>query len=483
MKARVKKKLNIPFVELKQKSEWIEEKTFSIPIEMIKFLCLSFISCVFLLLQYQSTNNGNNYFFLRKIYLYSFGLMLGDITPVIIFGIYISLIIWWLTASLKKYYFRWFKKYIMVDYWILRKKILKFIWIHLLIFVIAYYLFLVQARHQNFFLLKLNETKDIYKYGWYYSFVSLIEKSKLPNATLNIGFFADSVLNAIYIVSFGPWLLIVIIVALMASSWFELLTLKPKHYLKNMNTNKKSLPMIEKYLKRKTSIFYYTNSVATYLQFCKDAANVLKIHFLNCSFNFLIKQINKNMKLLSNHSSTMKYFIEKDKKVKLDNFQKEEIAQTKELSIARDEDIFFDSINSKSLEKNKFSANPMTYSISSFNTKTITIENEFPTSDYPFPISHIETQEYKLSSATTQQLKVVNRNVTNALNKIIDEEDDRKTKEIYNIDFNQLQENNIEDNVDVNNFDIKEDEQIQNNEKANTEKIEEKEDEWISPII
>lgn len=440
-----RKHLSIPFWEMKNKNEWIEEISFNIPIEILKFLCLSILSIAFIMLQYQFGKN-TNYLSLRKLYLFSFGLAFGDLNILIILGAFASLIIWWLTPTFRKYYFRWFKKYIMVDYWILRKKIIKFIWLNLLSISIIYYLFIANSRHSHWYFLNFNEMIDIYKYGWFYSFTNF--KNNLPQAFLNIGIFFDSIYNLIYIISFGPWLLSLISILIIVFSWYELITLNPKIYWKNMNASKKSLPMIEKYLKRKNSIFYYTQTVSKYFQFCKDSANVLKIHFINCSFKDLIKQINRNLSLLSEHSATSKYFYKIAKKIKNDYFNKDLLID--ENNVIRDEDIIFDTISSYSLEKNSFERNkPITYSIASLPTRITTMENEF--SNLEYPINHIVTNEYDLSNNEIQFVNI-NRTIKNALNEIVDEEDNKKTKEIYNIDIEKLEKENEINNKEATNL-------------------------------
>lgn len=489
------KKFSIPRIELKDKSEWVEEIKFNIPVEILKFLLLSILLVAFVLLQYQNKINlDEQYQFFRQIYVYSFGLAFGDLSILIIIGCFASLVIWWITPVMKKYYFSWFQKHTRVDYWLIRKNLIIFIWLNIIVISVIYYLMLAQKRHSNWYLLNTNEFSNIFRFGWYYSFTN-VPDSHLPNSFLSVGIFLDSILNVFYILSFGPWFIIILLLALNIYIWVRFITLKPRLYFKFMNSKKRTIQTIEKYLKRKDSIFYYTQAVIDYFQFCKECANVLKIYYANCSFNFLLSQIKKNIKLLSEHSITSKYFVYVPKKKRYEYFADElDILRTSELNIEKDEDVIFDGVSSTSLIEYHHSTlgKPLTYTISTITTNSYLVEKEFPTQLYP--VDHIFTDEFSPQQPRMIEIKNINRINKNALNAIVDNNDDVKTKEIYNIDLlvlEQKQEELFNTNEVINNNVPKDniDEQNNNDNFRNHNVLEDHnqeintEEEWISPIL
>ncbi|MGV2393463.1 UNVERIFIED_CONTAM: hypothetical protein O8I53_11210 [Campylobacter lari] len=87
-----KKKLNIKNIEKKDQKDIVSDVTISFPIEILKFLILGFISAFFVMLQYADLIKTNNDI-LRQIYLYTFGLALGDLMILILIGSYLTLFI------------------------------------------------------------------------------------------------------------------------------------------------------------------------------------------------------------------------------------------------------------------------------------------------------------------------------------------------------------------------------------------------------
>ncbi|UUD35548.1 hypothetical protein NPA07_01595 [Mycoplasmopsis caviae] len=312
----VKKKLKFLTREKKNDSDVVGDVSYSMPSEIFKFLILLFVATCFVMFQYQDLffNNDNKIInIIRKIYLYSFGLAFGDVMNLIILGSFLTLCVRWCGSIFKNYYFSWFKPYIKVDYWILRKKIITFVWLTLLFIALIYHCVLVSFRVQNIWYYSIDDVKNIYIKGWYYSFTNQIELAAnksvdYPVAYLNIGFILDSLFNLLYVISFSPYLAIVSALLIWTLAWVFLVTLNPFKYFKNINERKKTIVMIEQYLQKVNSLFYYTPEVKKLFKFYKDVANVLKIDYLKFNFNYLKKMAKKNMNLLSTHTLTAKYF-------------------------------------------------------------------------------------------------------------------------------------------------------------------------------
>ncbi|WP_027120810.1 6TM ABC transporter family protein [Mycoplasmopsis lipofaciens] len=317
-KTKIRKKINIDSRELKNKSDVVGDVNFNIAIEILKFIILLFISASFILLQYRTTFNSSSFAtkLLRKIYLYTFGLAFGDLMILLLIGLYITFFLRWFGLIYKNYYFKWFKKYIWVDYWILRKYVTIFIWLLLLAFAILYHLVLLSHRVSNFFFYKVSDIKNIYTKGWFYVFTNQgisnlnIDKN-IPQAFLNVGIFFDSLFNLVYVLTFSPYVSILLFIVIFIYSWLILITLSPKKYFRNLNSKTLTLIQIEKYLQQTSSMFYYTNNCKKCFDFYKSSAEVLKIDYFKVKFVYLLKQIDKNMQMLSSYMTTKNYFVDK----------------------------------------------------------------------------------------------------------------------------------------------------------------------------
>ncbi|QSB07734.1 hypothetical protein JS510_01265 [Mycoplasma tauri] len=314
---QLNKKLNISNIEVKRSNDIVSDVKLYFPIEILKFLVLSFITVFFILLQYNNpiSKNIGSIDVLRIVYLYSFGLAFGDLMILILIGCYLTLSIKWASPWFKKHYFKWFKPYQKVDYWTVRRSIIIFIWLNLLSIAIIYHSILVFIRlDMSRTFISVNQIGDIYTKGWFYSFTNhgSITKNnfsnELPSAQLNVGIYADSLFNLPYLLTFSPYLSWVIALSIMAFAWAKLIMINIKNYIKNMIPWKVTLPIIEKNVYKTSTPFYFTEQVAVLFDFYRKSANVLQIDIYKVKFSYLLKQINNNLTMLSSHNVLTKFF-------------------------------------------------------------------------------------------------------------------------------------------------------------------------------
>ncbi|QSF13967.1 hypothetical protein [Mycoplasma sp. Mirounga ES2805-ORL] len=317
--------------ELKKPSDVVGDVSFNYSIEFLKFIIILLLSAAVMTIHYQHSQEKSSsvfFNFLRKIYIYSFGQVFGDLVIFILVGSYFTFATRWLSVVFKKYYFRWFKNYTRVDYWILKKRIITFIWLNLLAFAIIYHAVLVSLRVNNAFYYKPNELKLIFTKGWVYSFSgSGKDVINFPICYGNVGIVFDTIFNILHCAVLSPFLSIFIIILIILLSWFWLVTLNPIKYFRELNTKKKNLIMIENYLKKPNSIFYYTDESKKIFDFYKKASSILKLDHYKFSFDYIIKQVNKNIDLFANHNLTKDFFIKKNIKISKDERDEQEFTK------------------------------------------------------------------------------------------------------------------------------------------------------------
>lgn len=322
---QINKKLNITNVEVKKENDIVADVKLSFPLELLKFLILGLVSTFFIMLQYQNLMPGNAGI-LRKIYLYTFGLAFGDLMILILIGSYLTLIIRWLSPWFRKHYVKWFYNYTRVDYWTFRKSVILFVWLNLIAIALIYHSVLIfnRVKLTNTVIPK-DELKNIFLNGWYKSFtrdgLTIKNKNELPNASFNVGVYADTIFNILYVCTLTPYLAWFIALLIFALSWCNLIMIDIKGYIKYLSPRKNTLPMMEKYIKRSASPFYYTEQVSNVFSFYRRAANILRIDIYKVKFIFLKKQIAKNMDTLSKNPTLAEYFIT----LKRTNFEEKEL--------------------------------------------------------------------------------------------------------------------------------------------------------------
>ncbi|EGV00292.1 hypothetical protein [Mycoplasmopsis columbina] len=449
-------KLNLKKVEKKAPNDIVGDVSFNIPFEILKFISFLIISVAFILLQYQNLIDQNNSItnVLRKIYLYSFGLAFGDLMILIIFGVLFTFIVRWLGFALKKYYFQWFKQYIRVDYFLLKKHILIFVWSMLLIAALIYHAILVSQRMENKWFYNAKEVSSLFTKGWIYSFSNQNNYSIVfPNASYNTGVFFDTIANLLYALAFSPYLMYLLIFFLFAFSIIKLITIKPLSFFKFLNEKRKNLVEIEQYLKKHNSIFYYSSAVKEYFAIIKRMAQKTNWDFINNSFYVTKKELAQYSEKTSD--------IEK-----LENKNKETISEAK-ISENRlnqneqtNENLNIEIINQKSKGqveiKNKISNNvKISHLDEKVNTKEeiVKIEPE-DNNNVNWSIKElIETNEIKIKNNDTSRIESI-----------------KTLLETQEIEVNQEKDKNDEI-------------EILNNEEKITEQIKEIDENWISPII
>ncbi|MCE6061755.1 hypothetical protein J8A71_02485 [Mycoplasmopsis agalactiae] len=273
-------------------------------IELLKLIIFLFITAFFILLQYNNNfiAKSNKIDILRLVYLYTFGLAFGDLMILFLIGFYLTLILNWLSPFLKNKYFRWFFSHQKVNYLTLKKQTIIFIWLNLLVITIIYHSVLLFFRvdlHTT--IISKNEIIDVFKKGWIYSFTNenSILKTKfsneLPNASFNIGVYADTLLNLPVLLTFSPYLSWLIALFIFGFSWLKLITIKPREYLKNLNINKVTLPDIRKYIYKNKLGFYLTNQTKNLFNLLALMASILKIEIYKTKYSVLLDKIKNNL--------------------------------------------------------------------------------------------------------------------------------------------------------------------------------------------
>ncbi|WP_051677973.1 hypothetical protein [Mycoplasmopsis opalescens] len=319
-----KYKLNIKNIEVKKENDLIPHMNMNIGLEILKTLALIIATAIFVIFHFVKNQEGKSSEIIRKIYYYSIGLSFGDTIIFIIIGSYISLFISWILYSYRKYFFRWFYRFAKVDFWLVRKRILTTLWFILLWAALVYHHILLSARVNNYWYYTQEDVKNIFVKGWYASFTKNYEvndpKNWYPNTTNNIGVFFDTLFNLPYAITFSPYvsLIFVLISFLIISIYF--FTINPFAFFKNLKLRKMNILQVEHYLKKTSSIFYYTEESKRLFEFYKLAARVLKIDITKVSYKTLVKEINGSLDALVQNEQTAKFFLSK-------KYNKNEITQ------------------------------------------------------------------------------------------------------------------------------------------------------------
>ncbi|WP_416738121.1 hypothetical protein ACLRE7_00290 [Mycoplasmopsis meleagridis] len=284
----------VKFVENVKDTQTLPKYKINFAIEILLFLLFLFFSgCLLIIHFYQpdfSKGQISSLYTLKQIYVYSIGLAFGDLIIFIIIGIFATFLIRWIAHSLNYKSLRWFRKYWKVDNWIFKKKAIIFIWLNLLIIAYFYHFVLVSLRFDNFAYFTVQNVKNVFTKGWYYSFTNnAINNSTLPNSNLNIGIFADSILNCIYALSFSPYLAFILIAILTIYTYSSFILVDIKIYFKYLNPKKFSLEQI-KYNLKKSFIFYYSEDIDNYFNFVTKSAFAQKEN-LDLSLDNLLKKL------------------------------------------------------------------------------------------------------------------------------------------------------------------------------------------------
>ncbi|RMX34934.1 putative membrane protein [Mycoplasmopsis fermentans MF-I2] len=458
----VRKRLKIFAREKKNENDVVGDVSYSIPGEILKFLILLFVALAFIMFQYQDLffHNDNKVInIIRKIYLYSFGLAFGDIITLVIIGSFLTLMVRWFGSIFKNHYFAWFKSYTRVDYWILRKRIISFVWLTLLFVVLIYHVVLVSFRVENIWYYSTADVKNIYLKGWYYTFTNqadLLDGKSVdyPVAYLNIGFLLDTLFNLFYVVTFSPYLAIISAFLIWTLAWLFLVTLNPIKYFKNINEHKKTIVMVEQYLQKINSLFYYTPQVRELFRFYKDAAQVLKVDYFKFNFRYLQKLVKKNLTLLAQHTLKAKYFENVKAKKTASQLEAEEFLKIVEttqtnttsatITLNAAADIKMPAINAQNLLVNKHNKNNTNTYIS--NESTSEYSKDFDLTEERYMSNYVETIEVEAQSqestklliddlenkkSDTEEIKAKTKEMTAKFEAVQPTEE--KTKEITNI--------------------------------------------------
>lgn len=298
-------------VEKKQKNQILTTKTAMAGVEFLKLLFLIFISAFFILIQYGSNwiKDQNTANVIEIIYLYSIGLVFGDLTIFIIIGVLLSLIINWLELFLKKYYFKWFSDHLKIDYWFISKRLKLVLWSTIICVVMLYHWTLLSKRElENNWLYSKNDLKNIFLRGWYYSFTQGPQKAlEIPNAKGNIGVLADTIFNILHVISFGPYLMILSCTIIQIVSWLFFITINPLKYFKKYSRKKTPIEL-KNNLKKINSLFIYTDEIERYFEFIDKACKILEIDIEQNSLKKILKLVRANYEILSTNVETFKYY-------------------------------------------------------------------------------------------------------------------------------------------------------------------------------
>lgn len=298
-------------VEKKQKNQILTTKKAIAGVEFLKLLFLLFISAFFILIQYGSNwiKDQNTANVIEILYLYSVGLVFGDLTIFIIIGVLLSLIINWLELFLKKYYFKWFSEHLKIDYWFISKRLKLVLWSSIICIVMLYHWTLLSKRElENNWFYSTNDLKNIFLRGWYYSFTQGPKKAlEIPNAKGNIGVLADTIFNILHVISFGPYLMILSCATIQIVSWLFFTTINPIKYFKKYSSKKTPIEL-KNNLKKINSLFIYTQEVERYFEFIDKACKILEIDIEQTSLKKILKLVRANYEILSTNLETFKYY-------------------------------------------------------------------------------------------------------------------------------------------------------------------------------
>ncbi|MEA4115592.1 hypothetical protein VBM87_02245 [Mycoplasma sp. 744] len=280
------------FKKIENNTNKIYKKNINFAVESLLFILFLFFSVLAILIHYNNDflNQNNTLFLLKKIYVFSFGLLFGDtLIPFIVFILGLFLIRW-ITFFYRKKYIPWFQNHLRVNYLILRNQII-FIWISLILLsLVFYHLYLVLQRVENFWYYNVNNVKLIYTNGWYKNFIGSIDD--LPNVKNNIGFLLDSIFNLPYVISFSPFLTILITLFFSIYIILKFLYVKPFYYYKKLSLAKHSLNEIKKELENNL-LFEFTDDCYNYFLKINKACEEYDLNKKK-SLKIIIKNIKKN---------------------------------------------------------------------------------------------------------------------------------------------------------------------------------------------
>ncbi|TKA59339.1 hypothetical protein MBOVa_2160 [Mycoplasmopsis bovis 8790] len=360
-------------------------------IELLKLIVFLFITVFFILLQYNNNFivKSNKTDILRLIYLYTFGLTFGDLMILFLIGFYLTLILHWLIPFLKNKYFRWFYAHQKVNYLTLKKQTTIFIWTNLLVIAIIYHSVLLFYRvdlHTT--IISKSEILDVFKKGWIYSFTNegSILKTKfskeLPNASFNIGVYADTLLNLPVLLTFSPYLSWIISFIIFSFSWLKLITISPRNYIKNLNNSKNTMPAIQKFVLKNKLGFYLSLQTKKIFELYALMANILKIEIYKTSFSTLLKNIKNNIELIVNHQDFIEFMSKNKTEKDLNASLKDESYVTEEVKKTSIEpDLLISAVNPNSLLINDYLTTDENKNLktefSSYSSEYNILNNEF----------------------------------------------------------------------------------------------------------
>ncbi|MBT1320326.1 hypothetical protein FCL61_00275 [Mycoplasma bovis] len=328
-------------------------------IELLKLIVFLFITAFFILLQYNNNFivKSNKTDILRLIYLYTFGLTFGDLMILFLIGFYLTLILHWLSPFFKNKYLRWFYVHQKVNYLTLKKQTTIFIWTNLLAIAIIYHSVLLFYRvdlHTT--IISKSEILDVFKKGWIYSFTNegSILKAKfskeLPNASFNIGAYADTLLNLPVLLTFSPYLSWIIAFIIFSFSWLKLITISPREYIKNLRRSKNTMPVIQKFILKNKVGFYLSLQTKKIFELYALMADILKIEIYKTSLSTLHKNIKNNIELIVGHQNFIEFMSKNKSKKDLNASSQEEAYVIEEVEKTSFEpDLLISAVNPNSL--------------------------------------------------------------------------------------------------------------------------------------
>lgn len=212
--------------------------------------------------------------------------------------------------------------------------------------------------------------------------------------------------------------------------------------------------MVEQYLQKINSLFYYTPQVRELFRFYKDAAQVLKVDYFKFNFRYLQKLVKKNLTLLAQHTLKAKYFENVKAKKTASQLEAEEFLKIVEttqtnttsatITLNAAADIKMPAINAQNLLVNKHNKNNTNTYIS--NESTSEYSKDFDLTEERYMSNYVETIEVEAQSqestklliddlenkkSDTEEIKAKTKEMTAKFEAVQPTEE--KTKEITNI--------------------------------------------------
>ncbi|OAB49186.1 hypothetical protein [Mycoplasmopsis gallinarum] len=301
-------KLNFAFFEKDINLKTNKKQKKELKNEITK-LVISFLISFLVIGLYFLSNNLNSEFF-SKLYLYTIGLLFGDLIIFLVIALLSYFLLNFLNLFLNKYAISWFDKYQKISYSSLKNNLFKNILVLLLIFILIYHAILVGQRTESWYYYKTSELSSIFSLGWYKSFTN---DGINPITKGNIGILFDSIFNIFYVISFSPFLVWIIIIFLSIYLYFSFWLIRPYQYWKKLRKSKHSVVEYETELK-KNQIFFYTNETKRFFEFINWSKKILNLE--NESFKQTYSEIKKHFSILTRENEAFLYFknIKKTKK-------------------------------------------------------------------------------------------------------------------------------------------------------------------------